>query len=120
MTFYKSLSVSPLSPTAAPSPSSLGLQLSASPRADVWHRSQRRCLSASGSASRLSTTCSVEGNKSDAQKRKKAKSKDEFDFSPSGFMIELVFQLPDFLLNDAQLLSVNKHCVLLKSTQTLF
>lgn len=56
-------------------------------------------------------------NKSDTQKRKKeSKSKDKLEFLPSGFMIDLVFQLPDFLFNDAHLLSVNKHCVLLEST----
>lgn len=52
------------------------------------------------------------------KKKKKQKAKADFKFSPSGFIIELVLQLPDFLLNDAHLLSVNKHCVLLKSTQT--
>lgn len=60
-------------------------------------------------------------NKSDAQKwgkKKKATGKDEFDFLPSGFIIKLVLQFPDFLFNDAHLLSVNKHCVLLKSTDS--
>lgn len=50
--------------------------------------------------------------------KKQNRKKDEFDFSPPGFIIKLVFQLPDFLLNDAHPLSVNEHCVLLKSTQT--
>lgn len=39
----------------------------------------------------------------------------KLDFSPSGFVIELVFQLSDFLFDDAYSFSVYEHCVLLKT-----
>lgn len=56
---------SPSSPTAAPSPSSLWLQPSVSPPGGAWLPLLHQCPSASGSSSRLSTTCTVTKGKSD-------------------------------------------------------
>lgn len=39
----------------------------------------------------------------------------KFNVSPSGFIIELVFQLSDFFLDDAYSFSVYEHSVLLKN-----
>lgn len=37
------------------------------------------------------------------------------DFSPAGLVLELVLQLPHLLLNNAYLLGVYEHCVLLET-----
>ena len=55
--------VSPWSPTAARSPSSLWLRLSVSPPAGVWLLLLHQCPFASGSTSHLSTIWRIEGVK---------------------------------------------------------
>lgn len=109
---------SPSSPTAAPSLSSLWPLPSVSPRAGVWLPSPRRCPSASGSRSRLSTACAAVNGKSTQGQPALPAAFGELvvlSSSPSGLVVELVFQLADFLLDHAHPFSVYEHRVLLKS-----
>lgn len=127
------LTVSPWSPTAARSPSSLWLQLSVSPPTGVWRLSLRQCLSVSGWVSHLSIVWRIKERNTVCYWEQHFLSESLVtwyvrllrletgsNFSPSGFVVQLVFQLPHFLLNDAQPLSVYEDCVLLEHTRITF
>lgn len=117
--------VSPWSPTAARSPSSLWLRLSVSPPAGVWRLLLRQCLSASGWASHLSIVWRMKETKFMAfcfwiLGPMKCRLETASNLSPPGLVVQLVFQLPHFLLNDAHPLSVYEDCVLLENARNTF